>query len=600
MLSDKTNILATPGKLISASTIKKNATIPFKDHEQFNLILDTFCRKNCHHALLYLPMPRQLYIAFTEAFVLFLSAANIPFYLQNADCIYLDIGDREYYFDDALQSLKGLLDASEKYLIIALPNHELLLRKQMTSLIAHPKCRLLLLADEQVNIGQFAQDFNVLSIHALSESNIHTILKHQCNELESFHHVLIPDELLSAAYLLAKRFLSTDSSLEKTLLLLDSCAGRAGIITSVNQPTSLKPMLTHVTLLQVLSEWTRIPVSHLQLHKFNYHEFIQATQQKIFSQENALTLLGQALQQSHAHLREYFGPFCSLLFTGPKEVGKKATALALTEYLFKQSSMLFYANPWQSSIHSIWEMKFCSHTSKQLFTLQAIMKETPYAVIYFATIEKSPLSIMEQLVEILNTGYARDAQGNLHCFQHASLIFATTIGASCLAECVSKLEQNNDPHTLDLMQLVSGNSSSSITDLSPYSPQEIIDAVLPELKTQLPALHQLVHIIPFLPLNKSAVENIIRVRLKLLGKQLNALYGIELGYAPEVIRYLASEVMKQALIDIEQPLKQLYIHVEQTVVSQIDNKNNSNQLFLQLNETGQVLRCEWLHLTTTR
>lgn len=82
-------------------------------------------------------------------------------------------------------------------------------------------------------------------------------------------------------------------------------------------------------------------------------------------------------------------------------------------------------------------------------------------------------------------------------------------------------------------------------------------------------------------------------------------HGIELGYAPEVIRYLANDIIKKEEIenksvDIDKALKQLYFAVEQAILSQADNKNRPNQLFLQLNETGQVLRCDWLTMTTAR
>jgi len=106
-------------------------------------------------------------------------------------------------------------------------------------------------------------------------------------------------------------------------------------------------------------------------------------------------------------------------------------------------------------------------------------------------------------------------------------------------------------------------------------------------------------IIPFLPLNQSAIENILRIKLKQLGKVLDTRYGIELGYAPEVIRYLSHDILTRQkfeplLLDISNTLKKLYFAVEQAILHQADNKNRPNQLFLQLNETGQVIRCHWL------
>ncbi|HLB42906.1 MAG TPA: AAA family ATPase [Gammaproteobacteria bacterium] len=598
MLNETSNSLPHDGKLISASSLKKRTVIPFKNHSQFGQLVDILSRKNNHHAILDLNIPQPLYVAFIEAFIAHLSDANIPHYLQNSDCIYLDISTREYYFDDTLQSLKNMLDSSKKYLIIALPNLEWLLRNQIISLITHPKCRLLVLTNDTSKLKSVEQDFTLLSISPPSESDIQISLQHQCHELENFHHVIIPDELLSLCYTFAKRYLSTRYALEKTLLLLDSCAARIGMI-EPSEHVPLKPILTQVTLLQVLSEWTGISASHLQLGRFNVNEFCQSMQQKVFGQENAITLLGHALQQSQTRLREQVGPFCNVLFVGPKNSGKKSTALAFTHYLFKQSNMLFYAQHLLPSANSIWEIKFHSHTAKELLPLEMIIKNRPYAVIYFENIEKTSPLMIEQLVEILSTGYLQDSHGIQHHFQQACFIFSTSIGSHRLIELAKTFEPNDDPHTVDLMQFVSRNvSQASTTPL--HAPQEIVDELFPELSTQWPALCENLNIIPFFPLNRYAVENIVRVKLKILGKRLNTHYDVELGYAPEVIRYLSNEAMKQTITNIENPLQQLYVHIEQMVSSHSDRKNNGNQLFLQLNETGQVLRSEWLNSSTIR
>ncbi len=79
---------------------------------------------------------------------------------------------------------------------------------------------------------------------------------------------------------------------------------------------------------------------------------------------------------------------------------------------------------------------------------------------------------------------------------------------------------------------------------------------------------------------------------------LDSCYGVELAYAPEVVRYLANEIRKREEsdnkpVDKDKALKQLYFVVEQAILNQSDNRNRTNQLFLQLNETGQMLCCDW-------
>jgi ATP-dependent Clp protease ATP-binding subunit ClpA len=139
-----------------------------------------------------------------------------------------------------------------------------------------------------------------------------------------------------------------------------------------------------------------------------------------------------------------------------------------------------------------------------------------------------------------------------------------------------------------------------------YSPHELTQEILPELTVQLPtALCQHLPIVPFLPLHKSAIEKMLRLKLKMLGKHLYTKHGIELTYAPEVVRFLVKQVMlkqdeNQQAVNIDKTIKPLYFIVEQTVAGQADNINRPNQLFLQLNETGQLLRCDWLLMNSVR
>lgn len=599
MLNTKLNHPSSFGKMINATAVKKNTIAPFKDHPHFALLVDTISRKHTHHAILQLHMPQQLNIPLLEAFTIYLTNSHIPLQIRDTDCIYIDISDRLYYFEDALQSLKNMLDTTEKYLIVVFPSTELLARNQISMLINHPKCRLLILTNEKFSSEKHVHDFISLTLPPPSEFDISAILKHQRIELENFHHVIIPDEVLTLAYSLAQRYLSMYDGLEKTLLLLDSCAARAGMIEQNDPHSALKPILTQITVLQTLSEWVQIPASHLQFTKFNFSECCIALRQKIFGQETAITLIGQSLQRNQAKLQDQSRVFLNFLFIGPKNSGKKTAAIALTDYLFKHSTVLFYAQSHTQNLLSIWDLKFFNHTTKKLFTLDAINQEIPYAFLYIEDIDTYPSTIQDEIGEILSTGTLRDQTGNLRHFHHTSFILSTSATNNRLNELAKLFEPDQDPHTLDLMELVSRNTSQpNHSTQHIYSSQEIADELTNELATQFPAIYQHIEAIPFFPLNRTAIENIFRAKLKTLGKQLNATHNIELGYAPEVLRYLTNEATKSAIFEINKSLKQLYLNIEQSIFNQSPSKNHTNQLFLQLNENGQALRCEWLHSPT--
>lgn len=559
-----------------------------------------------------------------EALQLHLTHENIPYHLRNTELIFIDtsrfsLSDQQNHIvDNSLKALHDRLDHTEKHLVLIFPNTNLLqghvpnspnfyLFSQLKLLLSHHKCRFLLLSDDHHLNNQLNLDFTSLHFSGPTESDIAILLKQERAELENYHHVLIPDEMLEYAHSLSERYLGTNNIIENTLLLLDSSAARASTDDRSDLSNQSKPVLTLSVMTNVLSGWTKIPATHLQLTKFKLIEIIQGMQQRIFGQDAAIAVLSHQLQQIHSHTQKNPGPFCSLLFAGPEHSGKRSTTLALVEHLFKQLGLLYIIPAASLSAHTLTETKLQRCTDKLFFSLADVLNQTPYAVIMIENIEQASSSIIDELHEILATGLLNDSTGKQHHFHQSILILTTTLGSKRIADLNTFSTAEEDDHNSDLMHLIMHDQKHTpFTDDIQYSPQELTDMMLPDISAYLStSLCQYLHVVPFLPLNKDAIEKIFRLKLKILGKQLDTRYSIELGYAPEVIRYLINEVqLKQEsdnqLIDTDNVLKHLYFCVEQTVFSHAENKNRPAQLFLQLNETGQSLRCDWLSMSAMR
>ena len=603
------------GFYLSPAMLKKNPAAPFKDHPQLTILADILSRQHRHHVILQPDFPANMYGAFLEAMLSSFSHEHIPGRLSNAELIYLDLNPAaltHHSIDSDLQTLNRHIQQSDNYVLIALnagknnldANH--LMLNQIDAWVAQPNVRLLVF-NPHTELFLHQDDFVVLELAAPSETDILALLKQQRTELEKFHHILIPEELLIQAYALAGRYLSTQDTLAKTLLLLDSSAARTSAAEQANTNDQFKPALTLTILLQVLSSWTHIPVPHLQLNKFKLAEFTQGMLQHIFGQDSTIQLLGQALQRSQANLQQHPGPFCSFLFAGPAHTGKKATALAFADRLFKQLDVLYFLHPLALNASNVGEIRVQRCTDKRFFNLTDVIRKMPYAMFFFENIEQASPYLLDRLYEILMTGYLHDDNGTQLDFHQSILLFSTTLGGERLLDISHELNSDHDAPEMNLMQLVMNEQKSfAHNTIHEFSPQEIVNDILPIITEVLPASFcQYVHTLPFLPLNKAAIEKIVRLRIKVLGKMLDSKYGVELGYAPEVIRYLAQDVLKKQgknghMLNLDKALKQLYFVVEQSIMSQADNKNRPHQLFLQLNETGQILKCEWSTVTDLR
>lgn len=601
------------GKYLSPQTTSTNTTIPFNEHPQFSILVDILSRKDNHHAILQVDFAPKMYVAFFEAFLQHLNTENIPELLRGTNLVLLDIFSstfspaKQKSIVSDFEKLRDYLDKQNKLLLIALTRDEILngkeddfLRVQFESLLAHPRCRFMVMSKTKDNISDNDHFFTV-KISGPTETDILTLLNQQRTELESYHHVIIPDDILPYAYGLAERYLSTNNTLEKTLLLLDSSSARASTMERMDNDSQIKPVLTINTLTTVLTNWTQIPASHLQLNKFKLSEFKLGMQQRIFGQETAINIIGHELQQAQARLQQKYAPFCSFLFAGPIRSGKETTALALVDQLFKQLNVLYYIQTATPSLNSLADIKVQRCLDKQYLSLKDVIRQTPYAVFIVENIEHATTVVLDGLHEILTTGYLHDISGAQYNFRQSIFILTTALGSQNLFDIAKSLTPEIEDENVDLMQLVMNEKKhSSRKEGRDPSTQEMIEAIMPDIISHFPiSFCQQLHIVPFLPLNHLAIEKILRLKLKALGKQLDTRYGIEFAYAPEIVRFLANDILNKQeeehqIIDTDTTIKQLYFTVEQSIVSQADNKNRSNQLFLQLNETGQMLRCDWL------
>lgn len=610
------------GKLLSHHAFHMQSLYPFKEHAQFDEVIDILIRKQCHHVIINTDFSPSLQITWLTSFLKQLTHDNTPTCLRDTKIIYinletLSINEADFKsIEDDFSNLLNELTETRKYLLFALASpawltknketiQQTFLRTQFERIATHPTCRLLLLTANSKKKHYLPYHFYVLKLAQPDENDLLLALRHERESLEQHHHVLIPDEILQLAYVLSKRYLSAQHLLDKTLLLLDSSAARLSQQPHVDNQADSKPILTTAMLMNTLSTWVRIPATHLQINQAKFTDITHHIHQSILGQEAAASLVSQALQQAYAQLFPKPGPFCSFLFAGPEHTGKKTMALNLAEQLFKQPHAFYLAETFSLNLNSLIGLKLRRHTDNVCFTLQEVISTTPYALILFENIERFP-GLQAELHEILTTGYLHDTKGHRYDFHQSILIFSTCIGSHRLTELTRSLSNENETDDMDLMQLIMHEAAHSTFDSTPYyTPKDLIAEIMPEINAHLPTfLYQQIPIIPFLPLSRSALENLVRLKLKSLGKMLDNRFNIELSYAPEVVRYLANEITfaqeKETNVDADKSLEPLYITIEQAIFSQAENKHRPQQLFLQLNETGQLLKYDWLNVSTIR
>jgi ATP-dependent Clp protease ATP-binding subunit ClpA len=593
-----------------------------KDQSPIPFILDTLSRQAHHHLILCGADSAIFQFAFLENIAQHFAEEHIPKTLRDAHFFLLDIQQiilNTVEPDQLEQDFKILckkLEKENKRIILAI-NHiaplftnnqdNLLncLNTLIKPLLSNEQWRIIAITDKEVPLSQHAHLQHYFSSLRLSDpttTDLLALLKTRRDDLEHFHHVLIPDEIFSYTLSLATHYMSgSQTILNKTLQLLDSAAARTSALERNEQTNQFKPIVTQAILANIISSWTRIPLSHLQQNKFKASDFIQNMQKYIFSQESALNLIGLTLQHARLKLHHQTGPLCSFLFAGPPHIGKSTTAYAIAEQLFGHKEALFNVilgkNQFATTLSNIKiNTKITGNFSSRL--IDAI-QQNPYAVILLENIDQTNAHILDLFQDILMHGYGTDEEGNRYDFRHAIFIITTTIGTERLINLAHADTTQESTQTADLMQLVLNEQIAHPT--SPHihlSPQELNEEIFPALEqTFSNTLLRHLNLVPFGLLEQAGLEKIIRLKIKAFAKQLDHHFGIELTFAPEVIRFLIQETLWRGTLTrpIDKILEQhLYPCVAQQLLGQTDDKNKLKRLLLQLNDSGQVLHCEFV------
>ncbi len=262
----------------------------------------------------------------------------------------------------------------------------------------------------------------------------------------------------------------------------------------------LKEEVDEEDIAKIVSKWTGIPVSKMlegEVQKLTQME--DRLRERVVGQDEALTVVANAIRRSRAGLSDPKRPIGSFIFLGPTGVGKTETARALAEFLFDDE---------QAMVRIDMSEYMEKHAVARLIgappgyvgfdeggQLTEAIRRRPYAVVLFDEIEKAHPDVFNVLLQVLDDGRLTDSKGRTVDFKNTVLIMTSNIGASQLTTAWAKGEEGFDDAKQRVME-------------------ELRKHFRPEF------LNRVDDIVVFHPLNEAQLEHIVDLRLDDLRKLL--------------------------------------------------------------------------------
>ena len=190
---------------------------------------------------------------------------------------------------------------------------------------------------------------------------------------------------------------------------------------------------------KVISNLTKIPVT--QITEDENEKLIKLREnleKRVIGQEDAVNKISKAIKRSRIGINDPNKPLCSFLFLGPTGVGKTEISKVLAYNLFGNENCIIRLDMSEyMEAHSVSKIigsppGYVGFEEEGKLTKK--VRSNPYSIILLDEIEKAHVDVLNILLQILDEGVLTDSSGRNINFRNTIIIMTSNIGANKITE----------------------------------------------------------------------------------------------------------------------------------------------------------------------
>ena len=319
---------------------------------------------------------------------------------------------------------------------------------------------------------------------------------------------------------------------------------------------ALEQRVTADDISEVVSMWTRIPVTRLGVEETERLLGMEKTLlEQVSGQDDAIRLVAKAVRRARSGMKDPKRPIGVFMFLGPTGVGKTHVVKKLSEFMFgSEDSMIRLDMSEFMERHTVARLVgappgYVGFDEGGQLTEAARRK--PYSAILLDEIEKAHPDVYNILLQIFDEGHLTDAKGRRVDFRNTIVVMTSNLGSDLIRRS----------NTIGF-----GNSDAdSVTSEASYKRMEsqVMDEVKKTFRPEF--LNRLDGVVVFHALSKDHILEIVdmmlsEVRERVLEKDLVLQvtdaareYLVETGYDPyfgaRPLRRVIQEKLEDRLSD---------------------------------------------------
>ena len=257
-----------------------------------------------------------------------------------------------------------------------------------------------------------------------TEKDINTKISIKKNEIDKATHELM---LAENSYDLEKAARLRHGTLPELNKELEE-------LNKINENNILSDTVTDENIAEIISKWTKVPVSKLMNGEreklLNLEENMK---KRVKGQDEAIHLVSEAIKRARAGIKDPNRPIGSFIFLGPTGVGKTELARTLAYELFDDErhmiriDMSEYMESFNVSRLVGAPPGYVGYNEGGQLT--EAVRRNPYSIVLFDEIEKAHKDVFNILLQILDDGRITDSQGRTVDFKNTIIIMTSNLGS---------------------------------------------------------------------------------------------------------------------------------------------------------------------------
>ncbi|ARU54932.1 ATPase [Oleiphilus messinensis] len=261
----------------------------------------------------------------------------------------------------------------------------------------------------------------------------------------------------------------------------------------------LRNRVTDEEIAEVVSKWTGIPVARmLEGEREKLLRMEEALHDRVIGQDEAVTVVADAVRRSRAGLADPNRPNGSFLFLGPTGVGKTELCKSLAEFLFDTEDAMVRIDMSEfMEKHSVARLigappGYVGYEEGGYLT-EAVRRK-PYSVLLLDEVEKAHPDVFNILLQVLEDGRLTDGQGRTVDFKNTVVVMTSNLGSDVIQQ-FTRDESQYESMKAAVMDVVGGH----------FRPEFV---------------NRIDEVVVFHPLRSEQIAGIAKIQLEILNQRL--------------------------------------------------------------------------------